>query len=242
MTGRRPDGAGSAPTSRSGRDASTDRDVELGTDEPDPLVDTLFHEKYRIVRRIGVGGFGKVYEAIDERGAGNRVAIKVLHPERRAELRGATAVLQGRSAARHATQRTRTSSTGRSSTRRRTARPVLRHGTGRRARSSTATHASANDGIGVGPRGEASCSQVTRRAARRAPLVEDRRSILHLDLKPRNVFIVAPRGSREELVKVFDFGIGQFVGGEDEEEVPRTRSTPRPRTCSSSCPTRAPAR
>ncbi|MEQ8768294.1 MAG: serine/threonine-protein kinase [Planctomycetota bacterium] len=38
-------------------------------------------------------------------------------------------------------------------------------------------------------------------------------SVLHLDLKPKNVFLL-PRGvGRDPLVKVIDFGIGQYVGG-----------------------------
>ena len=45
------------------------------------LVGSLLHDKYRIVKEIGRGGFGVVYEAVDERGAGNRVAIKLILPE-----------------------------------------------------------------------------------------------------------------------------------------------------------------
>jgi serine/threonine protein kinase len=43
-------------------------------------VGQLLNGKYRIVRRIGVGGMGSVYEAIHS-GLGTPVAIKVLLPQ-----------------------------------------------------------------------------------------------------------------------------------------------------------------
>src|SRR5215470_7621895 len=43
---------------------------------PTPLApDMLIHERYRIVRPIGQGGMGAIYEAIDQR-LGNTVALK----------------------------------------------------------------------------------------------------------------------------------------------------------------------
>src|SRR5436309_10697917 len=43
---------------------------------PAPLApDMLIHERYRIVRLIGQGGMGAIYEAIDQR-LGNTVALK----------------------------------------------------------------------------------------------------------------------------------------------------------------------
>jgi serine/threonine protein kinase len=45
-----------------------------------------------------------------------------------------------------------------------------------------------------------------------AHTVSETESILHLDLKPTNVFIVpGPRGTEDEQVKLLDFGVGQFV-------------------------------
>jgi serine/threonine-protein kinase len=54
-------------------------------------------------------------------------------------------------------------------------------------------------------------------------------SILHLDLKPQNVFVLPPQPGKEEQVKVFDFGIGQYIGTKegqlaDNREDPATSS------------------
>ncbi len=48
-------------------------------DPSDPMVGKLFDGKYLILRRIGKGGFGVVYEARDVR-LDHRIAIKLLHP------------------------------------------------------------------------------------------------------------------------------------------------------------------
>lgn len=55
--------------------------------------------------------------------------------------------------------------------------------------------------------------------------VGDGQGILHLDLKPNNVFVVPGRGG-EDHVKLIDFGIGQFVGG-DATQSSRPPAAPR---------------
>jgi serine/threonine-protein kinase len=47
----------------------------------DPLLNKILNDTYRIVRLVGEGGMGKVYEAQHVRLRDRRVAIKVLHPE-----------------------------------------------------------------------------------------------------------------------------------------------------------------
>lgn len=59
----------------------------LGTDTivtegpPDALVGTVLCGNYKVLRIIGEGGMGRVYEAQHTRIAGKRFAIKLLHPE-----------------------------------------------------------------------------------------------------------------------------------------------------------------
>ncbi len=53
----------------------------LGEDEADPLIGVLLADAYRVVRMIGQGGMGTVYEARHARLAGRRFAVKVMHDE-----------------------------------------------------------------------------------------------------------------------------------------------------------------
>jgi serine/threonine protein kinase len=48
---------------------------------PDALVGTTLSGSYKVLRVIGEGGMGRVYEAQHTRIAGKRFAIKLLHPE-----------------------------------------------------------------------------------------------------------------------------------------------------------------
>lgn len=48
---------------------------------PDALVGTTLNGNYKVLRVIGEGGMGRVYEAQHTRIAGKRFAIKLLHPE-----------------------------------------------------------------------------------------------------------------------------------------------------------------
>lgn len=55
--------------------------AHCGTSTPvDPFINFIINQQYHLKRRIGVGGFGAVYEAEEPR-VGRRVAVKILHPE-----------------------------------------------------------------------------------------------------------------------------------------------------------------
>ncbi len=181
---------------------------------PDPLIGTLFHNKYRIVRKIGHGGFGSVYEARDERGAGNRVAIKVL----RTDLAGNRALFQSfKNEARRVT---------------RLSHPNIvdwkvfdETEDGTQYLVMELVEGEELDRV-LSREGALSPARVSNillqilDALRAAHHLAEGGSILHLDLKPRNVFLVQGKRDKPDLVKVIDFGIGQYVGGEEEEELP----------------------
>ncbi len=61
------------------RDATPLEDIPA--DDRDPLLGTVLGEAYRIVRVIGEGGMGRVYEARHTRLANKRFAVKMLHAE-----------------------------------------------------------------------------------------------------------------------------------------------------------------
>ncbi len=55
--------------------------VEASNEEQDELVGKTIQQSYTIVRVLGEGGMGRVYEARHTRITGKRFAIKMLHPE-----------------------------------------------------------------------------------------------------------------------------------------------------------------
>ena len=172
------------------------------------LSDELLGGKYRIKRQQGKGGFKTVYEAVDEM-LGARVAVAVLNPNR---ARSTKALESFRKEAQQLTN--------------------LEHECIVR----WITYDRTPDGLHyfvmeyldgveleelirsegrIEPKRAARILLRIVDALRRAHHMEDGQTILHLDLKPQNVFVLPPlRPGEDDRVKVIDFGIGQHIGAE----------------------------
>jgi len=177
-------------------------------DPDDPLVGMVFDEKYLILRRIGKGGFGIVYEARDVR-SDHRIAIKLLHP---GATRSAEEFLDFENEARRAL---------------RLSHPHI---------VDWQAFEQSHDGVWYlvmellegeeldavmkreGPLDAKRAGRILLQildALRAAHNLGEGAAVLHLDLKPKNVFLLSGlAGEDAERVKVIDFGIGQFVGAE----------------------------
>ena len=201
----------------------------------DPWVGRLLHDKYRILDVIGVGGFGTVYEARDERGAGNVVAIKILKPHVAARPH----LLQTfKSEARRATRLNHPNivdwkvfdETG----------DGVQYFVMERLVGEELADLLEREGRLVPERAVRMLLAITEALCAAHHLGPDE-SILHLDLKPANIFVIPPRAGTEERIKVLDFGIGQYVGREEEELQPLNEPV-RHATSDGKAETRAPHR
>ncbi|MCA9536002.1 MAG: serine/threonine protein kinase, partial [Myxococcales bacterium] len=179
-------------------------------DLSDPLVGTLVSERYRILRKLGEGGMGRVYEAQHEL-IGKQVALKCLnaefatHPivvERfKREARAATAVGNE-----HIVDVTDLGDLPDGS-------PfiVMEHLNGRELA----------DLIEEGPLTLGRAVRIMEQVCD-ALAAAHAKGIVHRDLKPENIFLVT-RGGNEDFVKVLDFGISKMK--EPEETAPSLTRT-----------------
>jgi len=213
------DGSGDSDSdSDSGSDSDRESDGGLtwirstlreGGDADDPLLGTLFHDKYRVLRKIGAGGFGAVYEAIDERGARNRVALKVMLPGA-AQSDAPLETFRG-----EAVRVTRLNHPHIVDWKSFDRTPDGRHYFVMELLEGEDLHTVLNrEGTLEWRRTGRLVLQILG-ALRAAHFVGEGQSILHLDLKPKNILLLPERRSRPETAKVIDFGIGQYLGGED---------------------------
>lgn len=195
-----PDDAASEPTRRSPRDETTR--PRPNDRPPGDLTGQVLSGKYRVVRRLGKGGFGVVYEAKDEM-LGASVAVKVLTPE---AMQQEDAVQQFLGEARLLTSLDHPN--------------IVRWITF--DRTPDGLHyfvmeilkgSELSDLLGkAGRLPYQRCVTILLQvlaALRAAHFLANGQSLLHLDLKPQNVFVTA---SEPELIKVIDFGISQHVG------------------------------
>ncbi len=175
------------------------------------IVGQTLSNKYKLHKRIGKGGFSTVYEAEDTR-LGSKVAVKVLNED---AAQTASDLDAFKEEARRVTK--------------------LNHPNIIDWKAFDETEAGSCYFVMELLEGEELDAILKREkklspertvnlllqilnGLRAAHHLSDTESILHLDLKPKNVFVIPPKVEGEpERVKVFDFGIGQYIGGEESE-------------------------
>ena len=179
----------------------------------DPLVGTVVSERYRILRKLGEGGMGAVYQA-EHAVIGKRVALKVLFADlsRRAEL-VARFLQEAKSASRIGHENVIDISdfgqTGQGLVF--IAMEFLEgQDLGRALRSERAL-----------PWGRARGILMQIAKALRAAHAQ---GIIHRDMKPENIFLVQREG-RPDFVKVLDFGIAKVVSADNNNDGPRLTQT-----------------
>lgn len=179
-------------------------DWSFGTD----LTGKLLGGKYRIKALKGIGGFKAVYEGVDEM-LGARVAVAVLKPK------GARSDQALDNFLREAQLLTSLDHEN-----------IVRWITF--DRTEDGLHYFVMEYLGgeelekiiqregrLAPKRAGEILLQVLAALRRAHKLPDGSSLLHLDLKPDNVFVLpAPATGEAERIKVIDFGIGQHIGAE----------------------------
>src|SRR4051812_24945837 len=165
----------------------------------DPLIGRVLSERDRILRKVGEGGMGTVYQA-EHALIGKKIALKVLSPEltRRADL-VARFLQEAKSASRIGHENVvDISDFGQS--------PegvvyiAMEYLDGQ-----DLAHVIKTDGQIAWPRGRPILMQIAK-ALRAA----HEHGIIHRDMKPENIYLVQREG-RQDFVKVLDFGIATVV-------------------------------
>jgi eukaryotic-like serine/threonine-protein kinase len=183
------------------------------SDSQTPPVPGLVAGKYEVIRRIGRGGMGSVWEG-RHASLGNRVAIKFIEkeyaesPEARSRF-----VTEARAAAtiqsKHAIQ-------------------IYDHGVTEDGRPymvmELLTGASLDRRLEeVGRISLAETARILGQVSRALQRAHDA-GIIHRDLKPENIFLVRSPDDDEESAKVLDFGIAKIKGPPGEELTSSTKT------------------
>jgi len=169
----------------------------------DPLIGTQFGDAYQIIRIIGEGGMGKVYEARHVR-LSKRYAIKILHPQFNTDEQTIARFRREAEAASSIGQENILDVIDFNSTADGVYYIVTEFLDGR-----SLARAFAEDGIMKVPRALAILHQMAR-----ALIAAHAHEIVHRDLKPENIFLVT-RFETDDFVKVLDFGISKVRSGGD---------------------------
>jgi eukaryotic-like serine/threonine-protein kinase len=186
---------------------------------PDTRIGSLLQDKYQIARLIGEGGMGRVYEA-RHRTTTRRVAVKFLSLRYEANLRVLQRFEREARAAGGLEHPNVAAVLDFGRTPEGVYYLVLEYLEGENCQRLLARE----ETLPV-PRALSIVTQVCEGLS-----VAHEAGVVHRDLKPANLFVCAKRGSREELVKVLDFGIAKFDDGEpgfDDTPSSATLGTPR---------------
>jgi serine/threonine protein kinase len=167
---------------------------------PDALVGTTLSGNYKVLRVIGEGGMGRVYEAQHTRIAGKRFAIKLLHPEY-ARQPGVLARFQREAEASAAISHPNVMGV---------------YDVDRTPEGSPFMVSELLEGHDFSKQLEkeprithAQAVNIARQVCRALQAAHDK-GVIHRDVKPENVFITGPVD--QPTVKVLDFGISRLEG------------------------------
>jgi len=169
----------------------------------DPLIGTQFGDAYQIIRVIGEGGMGKVYEARHVR-LSKRYAVKILHPQFNTNDQTIARFRREAEAASAIGHENILDVIDFNCTPEAVYYIVTEYLDGR-----SLARAFAEDGIMKIPR----ALTILHQMARALKAAHDH-EIVHRDLKPENIFLVT-RFETEDFVKVLDFGISKVRSGGD---------------------------
>ncbi len=177
----------------------------------DPLVGNLLDSRFHITRRIGEGGMGMVYEAVQTL-IGRTVAIKVLHDRHAEKPEVAARLLHEAKLA--------------SSIQHQHIVEIYDVGTTSDGRNYVVMELLDGESLSTliqreGPLAEKQVIDIARQVAS-ALGAAHAQGIIHRDVKPENIFLVQRDG--ETFVKVVDFGISKLVRV-DDADTPRLTQT-----------------